>query len=83
MDERALWAKRCSETEQRKRNARLLYELEMECRRQGWDADTALRYDEEKDLFCFTDGRFAPPGSTPTEAKVSAAVLCIAPPRFE
>jgi hypothetical protein len=59
MDERALWAKRCSETEQRKRNARLLYELEMECRRQGWDADTALRYDEEKDLFCFTDGRFA------------------------
>jgi hypothetical protein len=33
------------------------YELEMEFRKVGWD-DSALLYDEEKDLFRFTDGRF-------------------------
>ena len=52
------WAKRCSESEQR-RAAKIVYELEMECRRQSWGADPALVYDEEKDLFRFRDGRFA------------------------
>jgi hypothetical protein len=50
--------RKLSETEQRKRNARLLYDFEVECRRQGWK-DPAFIYDEEKDLFRFTDGRFA------------------------
>jgi hypothetical protein len=38
--------------------ARTFYDFEMECRRQGW-GDTAFVYDEEKDLFRWTDGRFA------------------------
>jgi hypothetical protein len=54
--ERALWANRRSE--QRKRDAALRYELEMESRKVGW-GDAALIYDEEKDLFRFIDGRFA------------------------
>jgi hypothetical protein len=53
------WAKRRSEFEQRRRAAKIVYELEMECRRQSWGADPALVYDEEKDLFSFRDGRFA------------------------
>jgi len=52
------WFGRHSDTEQRKRNARLLYDFEMECREQGW-GDPALLYDEEKNLFRRTDGRFA------------------------
>ena len=55
-NERAPWAKRRSE--QRKRDAALRYDLEMESRKVGW-GDPALVYDEEKDLFRFTDGRFA------------------------
>lgn len=31
----------------------------MECRRQGWEADPALVYDEERGLFRFRDGKFA------------------------
>jgi hypothetical protein len=54
--ERALWANRRSE--QRKRDAALRYELEMESRKVGWE-DAALIYDEEKNLFRFRDGRFA------------------------
>jgi len=54
-NEKAPWAKRRSEL--RKRDAALRYELEMECRKVGW-GDPALVYDEEKDLFCFRDGRF-------------------------
>ena len=57
--ERASWAQRRSATEQSRRDCELLYELEVECRRQGWGADPALIYDEEKDLFRFVDGRFA------------------------
>ena len=53
---RTPWAKRCCE--QRKRDAALRYDLEMESRKVGW-GDPALVYDEEKDLFRFTDGRFA------------------------
>ena len=49
--------KRCSASEQRKRDAALRYELEMESRKVGWQ-DPALVYDEERDLFRFTDGRF-------------------------
>jgi hypothetical protein len=55
-DERTPWAKRRSE--QRKRDAALRYSLEMESRKRGW-ADPAVVYDEEKDLFRFSDGRFA------------------------
>jgi hypothetical protein len=58
VDERAPWTRRRPETEQRKMNAELLYELEMEFRKMGW-GDPALVYDEEKDLFRFVDGRFA------------------------
>jgi hypothetical protein len=56
-DERAPWASKRSETEQRKRDAELLYDLEMEFRKVGW-GDPAHVYDEEKDLFHFRDGRF-------------------------
>jgi len=58
MDEFAPWAKRRSEAEQRKLDAALLYELEVEFRKVGW-GDPALVYDDEKDLFRFVDGRFA------------------------
>ena len=52
-DERVPSAKRLSE--QRKRDAELRYEPEMESRKVGW-GDPALVYDEEKDLFRFRDG---------------------------
>src|SRR5215217_7918280 len=55
-DEKPPWAKRRSE--QRKRDAALRYDLEMESRKVGW-RDPALIYDEEKNLFRFRDGRFA------------------------
>jgi hypothetical protein len=54
--ERTPWSKRRSE--QRKRDAALRYYLEMESRKVGW-GDPALVYDEEKDLFRFTDDSFA------------------------
>jgi hypothetical protein len=50
--------KRCSASEQRTRHAALRYDLEMAFRKVGW-GDSALVYDQEKDLFRFTDGRFA------------------------
>jgi len=40
-------------------NAELLYEFEMEARRQGFLQYPALVYDEEHDLFRFRNGRFA------------------------
>jgi len=40
-------------------HAETLYDLEMECRRQGWGADPALIYDEKHNVFRFRDGRFA------------------------
>ena len=55
--ERASWAHRRSATEQRKMNAELLYDLEMEFRKHDW-GDPALVYDEEKHRFRFTDGKF-------------------------
>jgi hypothetical protein len=54
--ERTPWAKRRSE--QRKRDAALRYELEMESRKVGWGDPTRV-YDEQKDLFRFRNGRFA------------------------
>jgi hypothetical protein len=45
-------------SEQRKRDAALRYDLEMESRKVGW-GDPTVVYDEEKELFRFTDGRFA------------------------
>jgi hypothetical protein len=54
--ERAPWAKRRSE--QRKRDAALRYDLEMESRKAGC-GDPALVYDEEKEVFRFVDGKFA------------------------
>jgi hypothetical protein len=52
------WFGKRSEAEQRKSSARLLYDLEMECREQSW-GDPAFVYDEERELFRFTDGRIA------------------------
>jgi hypothetical protein len=52
------WFGKRSETEQRKRKARLLYDFEVECREQGWGGP-AFAYDQEHDLFRFRDGRFA------------------------
>ena len=49
---------RRSETKRRKILARTYYDSEVECRRQGW-GDPAFVVDEEKDLFRWTDGRFA------------------------
>ena len=56
---KGFFGRKGSEAERRKILARTYYDLEMECRRQGWGADPALVYDEEHDLFRFTDGRFA------------------------
>jgi hypothetical protein len=53
--EKAPWAPRRSEMEQKRMDCRLLYDLEIEFRKVGW-GDPALVYDEEKDLFRFTDG---------------------------
>ena len=52
------WPPRRSEMEKSKMQARLLYDFEVECREQGW-GDPAFVYDEDKDLFRWTDGRFA------------------------
>jgi hypothetical protein len=58
VDEMAPWARKRSQTEQRRRDAELLYNLQVEFRKVGW-GDSALVYDEEKDIFRFTDGKFA------------------------
>jgi hypothetical protein len=58
MDEEPPWPARRSEAEQRRMEARLLYDFEVEYRRQGW-GDPAFVYDEDKNLFRWTDGRFA------------------------
>jgi len=52
------WFENRGEAELRRSAARTLYDFEVECRRQGW-GDPAFVYDEEKDLFRWTDGRFA------------------------
>jgi hypothetical protein len=54
--QRTPWAR--TRFEQRKRDAALRYPLEMESRKQGW-GDPTLVYDQEQNLFRFTDGRFA------------------------
>jgi hypothetical protein len=51
------WPLRRPETEKRRIAARLLYDFKVECREQGW-GDPAFVYDDEKDHFRFTDGRF-------------------------
>ena len=53
-----LWPPKRSETAQRKTDARLLYDLEVELRKVGW-GDPAYVHDEEKGLFRFHDGKFA------------------------
>jgi hypothetical protein len=58
MDEEPPWPPRRSEAEQRRMDARILYDFEVECRKQGW-GDPAFVYDEENDRFRFHDGRFA------------------------
>ena len=55
---RASWAPKRSEAEQRKVDARLLYDLEVEYRKIGW-GDPAYVHDEERKLFRIHDGRFA------------------------
>jgi hypothetical protein len=52
-----IWPKR-SKAEKRRLHAWLLYDFEVDCREQGW-GDPAFVYDEEKDVFRWTDGRFA------------------------
>ncbi len=52
------WFPKRSPSEMRRHRAEVLYDFEMECRRQGW-GDPAFVYDQEHDLFRFTDGRFA------------------------
>jgi hypothetical protein len=52
------WFEKRGESDLRKNRARTLYDFEVECRRQGW-GDPAFVYDEERDLFRWTDGRFA------------------------
>ena len=52
------WIPRRSLAEERRISARTLYDFEMECREQGW-GDPAFVFDEERDLFRWTDGRFA------------------------
>jgi hypothetical protein len=52
------WFERRRESDLRRNRARTLYGFEMECRAQGW-GDPAFVYDEEHDLFRWTDGRFA------------------------
>lgn len=47
-----------SEAEQTRMGARLLYDFEVECRKQGW-GNPAFVYGAEHDLFRWTDGRFA------------------------
>ena len=53
------WFPSKSETKMRRVTAETLYDLEMECRRQGWGADPAFVFDEERELFRFHDGKFA------------------------
>ncbi len=48
-DERAPWARKRSASEQRKRDAELLYELEMEFRRVGWAAQSRVRAGTERE----------------------------------
>jgi hypothetical protein len=57
-DEKAPWAPRRSGAEQRRISCESRYDLEIEFRNVGC-GDPALVYDEEKDLFRFTDGHFA------------------------
>jgi len=52
------WFARRSETERRKVRARLSHDFEAEWRRHG-SGDPAFVYEEEKDPFRWTDGRFA------------------------
>ncbi|MGH3147279.1 MAG: hypothetical protein ACRDTR_15890 [Rubrobacter sp.] len=53
------WFRNHSESERRRIRAETFYEFEMEYRRQGYLEDPALVYEEERELFRFTDGRFA------------------------
>jgi hypothetical protein len=52
------WFEKRRESDLHRSGARTLYDFEMECREQGW-GDPAFVYDEENDLFRWTDGRFA------------------------
>ena len=55
---RAPWPPKLSEAERRRMNCELLYDLEMELLKIGWD-ECAYLNDEERDLFRFRNGRFA------------------------
>jgi hypothetical protein len=69
---------RRSEKEQRRMDAELLYDFEMEARRQGFLKDPALVYDEEHDLFRFRDGKFAFCGRCDGAARDPAAPVPLA-----
>jgi hypothetical protein len=64
-DEKIPWAPRCSGAAQRRIACELRCDLEMEFRKVGW-GDPALLYDEQKDLFRFTEDRFTYHTSAPT-----------------
>jgi hypothetical protein len=55
---KGFFGRRQSEAERRRTLVRTYYDFEVECREQGW-GDPAFVYDEERDLFRWTDGRFA------------------------
>ena len=56
--DKGFFGRRRPEAERRRTLARTYYDFGVECRAQGW-GDPAFVYDEEHDLFRFTDGRFA------------------------
>lgn len=54
----ASWIPKRPSSEQRRLRAEVLYDLEVELRKIGW-GDPAFVHDAERELFTFTDGRFA------------------------
>ncbi len=52
------WFPKRSPSEMRRLRAEVLYDLEVELRKIGWEYP-AFVYDEEHDLLRFRDGRFA------------------------
>jgi hypothetical protein len=55
---RGFFERRRSEAERRRILARTYYDFEVACQEQGWE-DPAFVYDEEHELFRWTESRFA------------------------
>ncbi len=58
MKDESSWFPNRSPSDLLRRQAEVLYDLEVELRKIGW-GDPAFVYDEERDLFRFRDGHFA------------------------